>query len=483
MRDTDEEDYTDAIDDMEDGIAPVELAQQGDVPRPKPRGPAPADHAAEYLSERRHETPGGLRLRKHRGQWLRYTGSHYEVLTQEELAADVTNYFNGTAYRSKVNPSFVSSVVGQLTARCLIPDTIELPAKENKGQWSPAPNIVVLNNGYITMASVQDREPPGLQKHSPNLVSRCLLPYDYLPSVQCPAWSKFLEEILPVEGSRRLLQEIFGYCLTTDVSLQKFFMFEGTGGNGKGVVTSILVRMVGLENTSSLSVDRFHEKHELAVAVGKLVNFTSELGANDKISEELLKRVTGGDLITVNPKYLKPFTTKFTAKIIISTNARPAFADRSNGIWRRLIVLAFPVTIPTERQDPHLEESLAREMSGILNWAIQGAISLHRRGRFQEPQASIDARVNFQKESNPAKLFFEDCCANDKAGSVGTRALYDRYKEFIQDHGYKPLNEVNFQKEVLQLPGVTKERESNRSGGPRPHVYRGITTTSPGERA
>lgn len=443
----------------------------------KQKGLAPADRADEYLTGRTYETPAGLQLRKHRGQWLRYTGKYYKVLTRETLEVDITNYFNNTAYRSKVTKTFVSSVVQQLTARCLIPERIELPARELNGEWMAEARTVTVMNGTLTMEAGHLGVPPKLRAHSPTLVSRCLLPYDYDPSTQCPAWLEFLEEILPDEGSRTLLQQIFGYCLTADVSRQKFFMFEGTGGNGKGVVTSMLARMVGVENTSSLPLDRFHNQHGLVVTLGKLVNFMSELGQKDKTSEEQLKRATGGDLMYFDPKYQKPFSAKFTAKIIISTNTRPAFADRSNGLWRRLVILRFPVTIAPEKQDPNLEEKLAREMPGMLNWAIQGEISLYRAGRFEEPDESIDARLDFQKESNPARLFLDECCHLDPDGMTATQALYDEYKIYIVERGYKPLNAGNFQSEVLAVPGVTKERV--RVGGAKPHVYRGITLTSP----
>ncbi len=437
------------------------------------KGPSPADRAEEYLTGRDYETAAGLHLRKHRGQWLRYTGKYYEVLTQETLEVDITNYFIKTAYRNTANKAFVSGVIQQLTARCLIPNTVELPVREVKGQWTTESRTVTVTNGTINMEAVHRGVVPKLDAHTSQLVSRCLLPYEYLSSAQCPAWLVFLEEILPDQGSRRLLQQIFGYCLTHDLSLQRFFMFEGTGGNGKGVVTNILIRLVGRENISGLPLNRFHDKHDLVVTHGKLVNITSELGEKDRISEEQLKLATGGDLMHFNPKYQEIFSAKFTAKIIISTNERPSLGDRSEGIWRRLILLFFPITIPPERQNPRLEESLAGELPGILNWAIQGAISLYRKGKFEEPQQSIDARLNYKKESNPAQLFLDQRCELKATAVVGTVALYGEYQDYCSTHGYKALNETNFKKEVLKLPGVTKDRAPN-TGDHRPHIYCGI---------
>ena len=319
---------------------------------------------------------------------------------------------------------------------------------------------------------------PRLDAHTPKLVSRCLLPYDYLPCAECPAWLAFLEQVLPDQGSRTLLQQTFGYCLTADMSLQRFFMFEGTGGNGKGVVTNILGRLLGRENISGLPLNRFHDKHDLVVTLGKLVNITSELGEKDRISEEQLKLAVGGDMMHFNPKYQKPFPARFTAKIIISTNERPALGDRSEGIWRRLILLPFPVTITPEKQDPRLEDTLARELPGILNWAIQGAISLYRKGQFEVPPQSIAARLTYQTESSSARLFFDECCELKATAVIGTRVLYQGYRDYCLIDGYKPFNETNFKKEVCKLPGVTKCRAPN-AGDHRPHIYCGVTLSDP----
>jgi len=295
-----------------------------------------------------------------------------------------------------------------------------------------------------------------------------------VPTADCPRWHQFLEEILPDPGSRLLLQQIFGYCLTFDMSQQKFFMFEGSGGNGKGIVTNMVTRVLGAENVSALSLHRFGSPHELVVTLGKLVNITTELKATDKVAEHILKQFTGSDAITFNPKYKEPFSAKPTAKIILVTNERPQFTDRSNGLWRRLIILPFPVTIPEDRRNVHLEDELAAELPGILNWAIAGAYSLYQAGRFQEPAESIEAREAFKKESNPTAVFLSEHCQADPKGKVSTTRLYQAYKEYCDDNGYRPLNEGNFSKEVLRVfTGATKTRVRLPDG--RPSFYTGLS--------
>ncbi|SLM49230.1 protein of unknown function [Nitrospira japonica] len=437
-----------------------------------------ADWADEYLTARGLVTVAGLWLRKHRGEWLRYNGAYYESLTPEALEADVTTYFNGTLYRDRVNKAFVSGIIHQLTARCLMPD-IDLPAEYHGGAWNPVRDagIVVLKNGIVRLASVGHL--PDLQAHSCQLVTRCALPFNYDPAATCPAWLKFLEHILPDDATRTLLQQIFGYCLTFDMKHQKFFLFEGTGGNGKSVVTRILRRVVGAQNTSSLPLNRFGDKHGLVGTYGKLVNVTGELREKDTVAEDLLKQATGGDAMYFEPKYKTSFTAPFTAKIILCTNERPTFTDRSNGLWRRLVVLPFPVSIPPEEQDPELETRLSLELPGVLNWAIQGAVSLNNAGRFIEPPQSKAAGEEFRDQANHERAFLKERCCLEKHARIGAQDLYDAYRLDAQRGGYKPLSRTKFRKEVLSLSGV-KEDRLRKADGTRPHIFHGITTNHRG---
>lgn len=425
-----------------------------------------ADFAEDYLGAR-------PQLRKHRGQWLRYNGVYYEPLSDDELKADIRTYFIQTPSRDRVKKAFVSEIMDHLEAVGLIPMGIVLPARQTETGWDHEPETMTFQNGVIDLTGVQLGFIPRLEPHSPRFVSTCVLPYDYDPKATCPTWLKVLEDILPDEDSRRLLQQIFGHCLTFDLKYQKFFLFVGSGGNGKSLVTSILRRVVGVQNISSVPLSRFNDKHALVGTYGKLVNLTGELREKDTIAEDQLKQATGGDMMQFEPKYRDAFFAPFTAKIILCTNELPAFTDRSNGIWRRLIVLPFPVSIPPDRQDPDLETELAAELPGILNWAIRGAVDLAKAGRFEVPQPSVEAMTSFKEQANPERVFFNESCQLRPDASIGTQELYDAYRTFTERTGHKPMSGTKFKVEALKLPGVTTERV--RQDGGRPHVYRGIT--------
>src|SRR5262249_23227324 len=150
------------------------------------------------------------------------------------------------------------------------------------------------------------------------------------------------------------------------------------------------------------------------------------------------------------------------------------FRDRSDGIWRRLIILPFPVTIPKDRINRNLRDELAEELSGIFNWAVEGARSLKERGHFIEPESSRLAKEEFQREASSARLFLEETCEQDSKSSISKRELYATYKEFCDERGYKPFHEHNFALEVQRVfRGVTTGRPRTEDHS-RPHAYLGI---------
>ena len=158
---------------------------------------------------------------------------------------------------------------------CLIPSVVRFPALWVDHNWIPCPDHLIVSNGILNLNRLLEGEAQAsLTLHTPNFVSKVELPFPFDPQAQCPEWKTFLEEVLPDPESRQLLREVFGYCLTYDTSLQKFFLFEGSGANGKGVVLRILTALLGEANVSSLPLEIFGHSHGLESTLGKLVNIS-----------------------------------------------------------------------------------------------------------------------------------------------------------------------------------------------------------------
>ena len=301
---------------------------------PKPRIIHPADVAQEFLALREFDTPDGPGLRNYREEWYQYDRGIFHPLPLSDLKAQLVGYLQTRDMRGIITHSFVNNILLNLQGLCVIPSAVVLPAWQTNAGWVPTQNCLVLENGILNLEPlIEGRTDAVVSPLTPKFVTTVGLPFPFDLYAKCPHWLAFLKKVLPDHESQVLLQELFGYCLTYDTSLQKFFLLEGQGANGKGVVLRILTRLLGEANVSSLPLELFGASHDLIATLGKLVNITSEIGDLVKVAEGLLKQFTGEDLMHFNPKHRPPFSAKPTAKLIIAANVRtPISGSERRGV-------------------------------------------------------------------------------------------------------------------------------------------------------
>jgi P4 family phage/plasmid primase-like protien len=292
---------------------------------------------------------------------------------------------------------------------------------------------------------------PEFCEHTPKYFSLARLPYNYEKDAKCPKWLEFLDDVMEGDGERvELLQQWSGYLLTNALKHQKFLLIAGEGGNGKTVFTSVLEKMVGEENVSHVPLCCFGDRFALATTLGKMLNSSSESSHGlDELCETMLKSYTSGDRMTFDRKHREPISAHPTAKVMISTNQLPNFADKSNGIWRRMLFVPFDRTIPIDRQNPELVVELAKELPGIFNWAYEGLCKLNKAGRFIEPARCKEAIGEYRRDTNPAQVFLEENYVEGfEFEGIPCGEVYQAYAAWCGQNGYHALNANNFGKEV-----------------------------------
>jgi P4 family phage/plasmid primase-like protien len=436
----------------------------------RPPKPQAADAADDFLRDR------GLqgKLYRWRGEWWIWNERCYDRLSDEECRALVVSYVREhPAYRTGATRTFAGNVMLNLESLGSLPDSIDLPYWIRPSGYERAANLVVLQNGIVDIGRFAAGHLDILQKHTPEFFCPSQLPFSFDPHAACPRWRQFLEEVLPEADSRQLLQEWFGYNLVYDTTQQHFVILEGEGANGKSVVCFVLRSLLGSPNVSAVPLEVFGVRFQLAPTLGKLANIVPEMGELDRVAEGMLKPFVTGDAMQFDRKNKEPIAAVPTARCTFATNTRPRFGDRSEGIWRRLILVPFTVTVPLERQDHTLGERLIEELPGIFNWAVQGLQRLRERGRFLEPGSSHEAKEDYKRETNPARAFLEEQCEIDPRHSIQKEALYKKYRDWAIESGYRPLGLVQFAKEVRRVcPTVQVSRP--RQGEGRVQVFDGI---------
>lgn len=447
--------------------------------------------AQAYLRWRGLRASTGWSLKFWRGEWWVWDGKRYRVLPEPDLRAEVTKaikqeydrWAKALAARSKKKEAFmvakvttdvVRNVVQALAGLVLIPASIAQPAWV--GQLKGRGTVIAMANGLLDLDPLIAKKPDVLRVHSPDWFSPVYLDYSYDPNAKCPRFDAFLRQVLEGDEERiALAWEWIGYCLTYDTSHEKFLIAIGEGKNGKSVFVSVLIALLGEDNVSSVPLELFSSRFQLASTLGKLANIASEIGETDRLSEGMLKSYVSGNRMNFDQKFLSSVEFCPRARLTFTTNELPKFRDKTEGIWRRLIVLPFLVIIAEDQRDLQLSEKLKAELSGIFNSAIEALRRLRAQKRFTEPAICRHALEEYRCESNSARAFLKEFVRARPGVNVACPVLHQQYGFWCIGESLEAFNEKQFGKEVARLfPSVKRRRGQRDPTGNRPWIYDGI---------
>ena len=282
----------------------------------------------------------------------------------------------------------------------------------------------------------------------------------------CPTWDRFLLDVMG--GDQELveyLQRAIGYSLVGVTSAQAFFVLHGTGANGKSTFVETLRHIFG-DYARNCPAESFVGRKEggisndIARLAGARFATASETAEGKPLDEAMVKAVTGGEPITTRflRKEFFEFTPRFT--LWLSTNHKPRVKGTDNGIWRRIRLIPFAVTIAEEDRDPELPAKLRAEASGILRWAVQGAVSWARDG-LQDPPTVLDATMAYRTEQDVVAAFLEDCVEMGPGHAVVNTHLYQAYRDWCADTG-EYLHSQRWLTMRLKSQGYVQTRSSVR---------------------
>lgn len=320
-------------------------------------------------------------------------------------------------------------------------------------QLDADPFKINVRNGTLTVdRTCRDGDVISFGPHNPDDLITKVVPVDYDPDAICPVYDRFLSEIQPEATMRRFLHQWGGYSLTGDTSEQKLAFFYGKGGNGKSVLVDAWSYVAG-DYGETVPIETFLDSKrpksggqatpELAILPGKRMLRTSEPERGSRLAEALIKLTTGGEQIQarhLNRDFFK-FYPQF--KLTMSGNYRPQIAGTDDGIWRRVRLVPFGVSIPKEQRDTTLPEKLRQEASGILNRLLDGLRDWCENGLI-EPEEVIKATAQYKADSDPLGRWLSVCVAADADGRVQSSVAYALFHAWCTASGEKVWTHKGF---------------------------------------
>lgn len=336
-------------------------------------------------------------------------------------------------------------------------------------------------NGMSPMADVE------LVPHDRAQLLTKVMPVEFDPEAKCPRFDAFLQQIQPNIEMRRFLQRWFGLSMS-GMDIQKLAFFHGGGANGKSVLVDLMARIFG-DYAATAKIESLTGKNkksgsdsqpDLIPLIGARFVRTSEPEEGERLQEGLVKALTGGEPMMVRALYTDMIVFQPIFKLTISGNHLPDIRGGDDGIWRRLMLVQFPVQIPEHKRIPkkELDEILWAERSGILNWLVDGLLD-YLSGGLQEPHDVMAATEGYRKESDPIGTFLGD--ATEVSGYEGdfmtARELIEAFNFWIEERGETRWGNRTVSNRIKAKAGTWRHPDSNKTfaaGKSGVTGYRGI---------
>ncbi|QDS97705.1 DNA primase family protein [Adhaeretor mobilis] len=305
-----------------------------------------------------------------------------------------------------------------------------------------------------------------LKAHNPGdlLTKSTGVEYSDHPGADAVLWTDTLDTIFARDTELiGFVQRLLGSALVGEVHDHILPIFYGSGANGKSVLIETAMAAMGdysMKAPAGLLVARRNESHptELADLYRTRLVAITETGDGQRLDERLVKELTGGD--TIRARRMREDFWQFAPShlALMVTNHKPIVRGVDYGIWRRLRLVPFEVTIPEEKQDRQLSQKLRAELPAILKWMVQGCLDWQKQGLAAPPQV-MAATDDYKAESDTFGLWFEERCTAGERFQCKASQSFTNYKQWADENNERAMNQRKFGERIGER--FTKERRND----------------------
>ncbi|HBN0031710.1 TPA: hypothetical protein L1M50_003593 [Escherichia coli] len=444
----------------------------------RPPAESPFDTMSEAEFSAMSTSEKAMRIYEHYGEALavdangqllsRYENGVWKVLPPQDFARDVAGLFQ--RLRAPFSSGKVASVVD--TLKLIIPQ-----------QEAPSRRLIGFRNGVL------DTQNGTFHPHSPSHWMRTLCDVDFTPPVEgetlethAPAFWRWLDRAAGGRAEKRdvILAALF-MVLANRYDWQLFLEVTGPGGSGKSIMAEIATLLAGEDNATSATIETLESPRERAALTGfSLIRLPDqEKWSGDGAG---LKAITGGDAVSVDPKYRDAYSTHIPAVILAVNNNPMRFTDRSGGVSRRRVIIHFPEQIAPQERDPQLKDKITRELAVIVRHLMQKFSDPMLARSLLQSQQNSDEALNIKRDADPTFDFigYLETLPQTSGMYMGNASIIPRnYRKYLY-HAYLAYMEANGYRNVLSLkmfglglPVMLKEYGLNYE---KRHTKQGIQT-------
>jgi len=386
-----------------------------------------------------------------------YNGTHFVDISNKMLRQKVMELTS-----DHLRPAHLEQFIKFITAHCALP--IE--------DFKTREGLLNLKNGVLDIKSGV------MYTHSPTYRFRYVLDHEYNKSAQCPQFLRFLNYIFQDSpGLINLVGEILGYTIIGgEPTKHRAFMFYGSGRNGKSTLLDTTRELLGKKNVSSVSMKLIDKPFSAVRLSGMLANIVEE--SPHQIDAEAFKNIVGGGTISAAFKGRDEFDLKVNCRMFFACNEFPHFKDATKGNRDRLVIVPFNKYIPDSERDTDILVKLRSELSGILNFALDGYRRLKKNGdKFTVVREVEEAHKEFIVSTDNVAAWADENIEKEEHSFAVVDLMYQDYKKFCEDNGNHCTNKDTFSKRLCVM--LDQKTSRKWTGQRRIRVHEGVKCTGP----
>ncbi len=268
---------------------------------------------------------------------------------------------------------------------------------------------------------------------------------NYNPDNQeCPSIDKLFREIVAEEDIISLY-EIIAYCYFRGYPYPKCFLLYGNGANGKSTYCQVLRKIIGNENITSTPLNTIlYNTFGTSELYGKLTNISPEMNYNILKKTDILKQLTGSDLVRGEKKFKDEFHFINYAKLIFLGNEIPYSEDKSFAFYRRMFLIEFANRFEIRiKADPFIVERIPeKEFEGLAFKCLRLLHSLSRENfTFTRHKRTEEIAEEYERISDPLGVFILEFTQSSPDDNIPVLSFNQEFKKYQTEKGLRVWND------------------------------------------
>jgi len=303
--------------------------------------------------------------------------------------------------------------------------------------------LIPVDNGVFNLKTKE------LEPFSPDYVFTSKIATEYVDAPELPTiegWNveDWIKELASYEEDLvALLWQVISDSMNGNYTRKKSIWLYSEGNSGKGSYQTLIQNLVGHENVATLKLPQFSNKFTLPMLEGKTVCIGDDVPAGVYIDDSSnFNSIVTGERIMVEQKHRPVYSTQFTLTIIQSTNGLPRIHNKSEGTYRRLLIVEFKKQYTAENDNWRIKDEYIHRKD-VLQYVLHKAINMDFE-RFTIPKSSQELMEKYKIENDPVRDFKVSVFDNFESTRIPIYIVYQYYIDFCEENHYKVMSSRNF---------------------------------------